>query len=617
MPGEDKNTTNINFQFNCGFTVPTKQAISDGEVHHPFNSRRAVFGVTLEVKNKYTQYQGLIFCNGFDFVKVNKAYHINSTLSTEKHYIDDKDKIEINGTIDKLQTFVPVYYILSKLNFKPSQLGDRCKIDGSLEVKKEKDTADINGIVAIPIPFTNNPDIYGECNLQITDDHFGVDLFPCKFEVKEICYRDDIIDAKVNMNAIAYPHNINDPYEIYADLDYEEIYRTKDIINGNAKIVSCYNEFYIYGKTRLCCNRYIYSIFTQFAVAPRVDKYIDCYFTVDAYNKELYGEVNIFPEEFSEIQLDANVFLQYYVARQIDSQVTLDYTHTIRDIYAIIGVIGYREYDITCGFIAIQPNKLYDNDAITCSFETGYKQPKDFYIDMEVIKKNTCFTDLPAKLEVMNYINLPKTRLVIAVDPLWDYEPYVVINSLHTLFNRIYHKYDVDIVYGGSPRSDFDIEHIAHMYGVPFRNMHKAPLIWDPHHPWKMRESVDNFIKTMYTFKRHSKRKSIGLTVLFADGLTSNRNSLVRQIAIECKKYKIPCVVIHCDGTFNSIHHDRHDCDHNHYDIHMDQCRNHFHPHIWDHHCGPCGPHHHWVEPCCDTGFVEDPPFKDDHKIIY
>ena len=38
------------------------------------------------------------------------------------------------------------------------------------------------------------------------------------------------------------------------------------------------------------------------------------------------------------------------------------------------------------------------------------------------------------------------------------------------------------------------------MYGVPFRNMHKAPLVWDPRHPWRMRESVDNFIKTMYTF---------------------------------------------------------------------------------------------------------------------
>ena len=601
MPDEDKNTTN-----------PKE------EVRHPFNSRRGVFGVTLEVVNKYTQYQGLIFCNGFDYVKAGKAFYINSTLSTEKNYIDDKDKIEITGT-SNIQKAVPVYYILSKLNFEQSQLDDNHKIDGSLEVQKEKDTAEITGTVSIPIPFTNKPDIYGECNLQITDDHFGVDLFPCKFEVKEICYRDEF-DAKVDMLAIAYPHNADDPYKIDCDLKYEEEYRTKDIINGNTKIVSCYNEFYIYAKTRLCCNRYIYSIFTQFAVEPSVDKYIDCYFTVDAYNKEFYGEVNIFPEEFSEIQLDGNVFLQYYVARQIDSKVTLDYTQTIRDIYTTIGVIGYSEYDITCGFIAIQPNELYDNDALTCNFETGYKQTKDFYIDMEVIKKDTCFVDFPAKLEVMNYINLPKTRIVIAVDPLWDYEPYVVINSLHTLFNRIYHKYDVDIVYGGSPRSDFDIEHIAHMYGVPFRNMHKAPLVWDPRHPWKMRESVDNFIKTMYTFKRCSKRKSIGLTVLFADGMSSNRNSLVRQIAIECKKYRIPCVIIHADGTYNSVYHDRHDYDKNHHDIHMDHCHNHFHPHIWDHHCGThhhYGLHHHWVDPYYDPGFVEDPPFKDDHKIIY
>ena len=123
----------------------------------------------------------------------------------------------------------------------------------------------------------------------------------------------------------------------------------------------------------------------------------------------------------------------------------------------------------------------------------------------------------------------------------------------------------------------------------------------------------------MYTFKRCSKRKSIGLTVLFADGMTSNRNSLVRQIAIECKKYRIPCVIIHADGTYNSVYHDRHDYDQNHHDIHMDHCHNHFHPHhfhphIWDHHCGP---HHHWVDPYYDPGFVEDPPFKDDHKIIY
>ena len=206
MPDEDKNTNE--------------------ELRHPFNSRRGVFTVQLEVVNKYTQYQGLIFCNGFDYVKAGKAFYINSILSTEKQYIDDKDKIEITGT-SNIQKAVPVYYILSKLNFEQSQLDDNHKIDGSLEVQKETDTADINGIVSIPIPFTNKPDIYGECNLQITDDHFGVDLFPCKFEVKEICYRDEF-DAKVDMLAIAYPHNADDPYEVYGDLDYEEEYRTKD-----------------------------------------------------------------------------------------------------------------------------------------------------------------------------------------------------------------------------------------------------------------------------------------------------------------------------------------------------------------------------------------------------
>ena len=75
MPDEDKNTTNPN-----------------EELRHPFNSRRGVFTVQLEVVNKYTQYQGLIFCNGFNYVKAGKAFYINSSLFTEKHYIDDKDK---------------------------------------------------------------------------------------------------------------------------------------------------------------------------------------------------------------------------------------------------------------------------------------------------------------------------------------------------------------------------------------------------------------------------------------------------------------------------------------------------------------------------------------------
>ena len=57
-----------------------------------------------------------------------------------------------------------------------------------------------------------------------------------------------------------------------------------------------------------------------------------------------------------------------------------------------------------------------------------------------------------------------RARIGIVVDPRWHYDVFTFKSSLLTLFDRYYQKLDLDIVYGGNPRSDWDIEHLGYVY---------------------------------------------------------------------------------------------------------------------------------------------------------
>jgi len=147
----------------------------------------------------------------------------------------------------------------------------------------------------------------------------------------------------------------------------------------------------------------------------------------------------------------------------------------------------------------------------------------------------------------------PYGRVAIVVDPLWRYEPYVVTRTLTTFFERYYRRMNLEVIYGGSPRSDFDVEKIAHMYGVDYDHMHKSPLVSDFRNPAAMRHCIGDFLCALENFHPYSNTSKLDRVIIFMDNNIAYRASAIYPIIKLCKQNNIPCVLIHSDGQYDEV----------------------------------------------------------------
>ena len=147
----------------------------------------------------------------------------------------------------------------------------------------------------------------------------------------------------------------------------------------------------------------------------------------------------------------------------------------------------------------------------------------------------------------------PYGRVAIVVDPLWRYEPYVVTRTLTTFFERYYRRMNLEVIYGGSPRSDFDVEKIAHMYGVDYDHMHKSPLESDFRNPAAMRHCIGDFLCALENFHPYSNTSKLDRVFIFMDNNIAYRASAIYPIIKLCKQNNIPCVLIHSDGQYDEV----------------------------------------------------------------
>ena len=179
----------------------------------------------------------------------------------------------------------------------------------------------------------------------------------------------------------------------------------------------------------------------------------------------------------------------------------------------------------------------------TCSFEVKYDQNQIY---------NNWTNCNCSKDDATQYVR-PYGRVAIVVDPLWNYEPYLVTRTLITFFERFHNRMNLEVVYGGSPRSDYDVEHIAHMYGVDYKNMCSSPIIRDFRDHTEVKYSVDRFIDNMINFHPFSNSTNINRVIIFADCNASYRANSIYPIIRFCKNNNISCIIIHSDGQYDEV----------------------------------------------------------------
>ena len=293
-----------------------------------------------------------------------------------------------------------------------------------------------------------------------------------------------------------------------------------------------------------------YSLFTRFRVVPRVDKDIPIIF--DVKNDQIYdipGSVSM-NKEYMKTDMDSSVEMPDYTWEQIIGTAKIEPVYTRRDIpiyfYAVEPVNSdvYIHLNVetpyTPGFVDIPVN-----------FRIGNNLYKDILYTTFCVKAAIqTNNELPIQFSVENW-RYP-ARVVIAVDPIWHYEAIVLKSALVTFFDRLYRKTDMTVIYGGNPRSDWDIHHLGRIFGVQEQNLINCPLIYDAHNPCNMKCSIENFIKTMTTF-REGEKPYIDRVFLFLDNPIYHSSTVLGPIMDFCIENNISCVAINSHGDWQEI----------------------------------------------------------------
>lgn len=243
-------------------------------------------------------------------------------------------------------------------------------------------------------------------------------------------------------------------------------------------------------------------------------------------------------KETKESDIDSTVKLIPTINEFISNSVSLKKINTRREIDCSVNSIGSIATDFTSSII-VEPPKIVPielNEEFKCNMITGYSETYDIEANMEVVVPTKLNIDLDFTLTV-----LPKARIGILVDPLWDYEPFVLKSSLLTLFDKYFQKVSLYIVYGGNKRSDWDIEHLGYVYKY---HLIKVPVCLNKLKAQETRESIQHFIHHLFEDK-------VDKIFIFMNDFTFARSSVFKPLIDLCIMNKnVPLTLINSAGEY-------------------------------------------------------------------
>ena len=284
----------------------------------------------------------------------------------------------------------------------------------------------------------------------------------------------------------------------------------------------------------------IYTFPCEINVQNGKDYYINSTITVinDAIS-DIDCNTNI---EYDKIQNDIDFTLNLVpiIREDIENSLTINPINTRREIECIVNNIGniISEFKSTINVEEpiIEPSEL--NKDLQCNLITGFNDISDIESTMEVVVPTYLDFDIDFTLKV-----LPKARIGILVDPLWNYDPFVLKSSLLTLFDKYFEKMSLTIFYGGNKRSDWDIEHLGYIYKY---NLIKFPLLLNK---MKLKESMESLDHFMY----HLFEEKVDKIFIFVDNHMLIKSSIFRPLVDICMANKIPLTLISSSGEYTNF----------------------------------------------------------------
>lgn len=446
--------------------------------------------------------------------------------------------------------------------------GSSSEIDSKIKLEKAKISSDINNTVCFDISVVPiNKEFNNTCSLvksTYTYEFNSTLTVPFKYEPGQTQQHNSEINNTVKIEKDKFEDNkasIDNRVFLKYDRFKTELDNTVKIekINTNSDI-DCSTKYEIDKTTndidcKITLFKYIHDVswnnvikvpsFRGFYTIPCEIKVVNgkdycfnaCMKVINNAISDLDCSTKI-EKETNESDIDFSVKLVPSINEDILNSVSLKKINTRREIDCSVNSIGSIATEFISSII-VEPPKIVPielSEEFKCSMVTGYTETYDIEANMEVVIPTQLNIDLDFTLTV-----LPKARIGILVDPLWDYEPFVLKSSLLTLFDKYFQKASLSIVYGGNKRSDWDIEHLGYVYKY---HLIKVPVCLNKLKRQETMESIHHFIHHLFEDK-------VNKIFIFMNDFTFARSSVFKPLIDLCIMNKnVPLTLINSAGEY-------------------------------------------------------------------
>lgn len=324
-----------------------------------------------------------------------------------------------------------------------------------------------------------------------------------------------------------------------------------DILTGKLTIAGYYAAADFPCRVTVRKRELVHSIMARIDVPPNRIVEIPCTIEVDGNNCAnqvlLQGKVELLKEDVSVDLASGKVTLLPTIHADIDCHAKLNPIHTRREFTANVDVVQGTGMEIPATVTVTPPaDYWYRQEILYCQIAVGTRFAKAIPSSIEVKGERHVYSTFPRRPKH------PKARIAIVVSPTWRYEAFVFKSALVTFLDRYYRKLDLEIIFGGSPRADFDIINLAANYRIRRENLLRVPIEVDFKNRDRMSASVDHFIHHMIS-DCNGHDAPIARVFIFMNQPSWYYSDPVGKVAQFCKDHHISCVAIDGGGEYHEM----------------------------------------------------------------
>ena len=464
--------------------------------------------------------------------KVQYSFYKNNVLKGHINYKKDKSFKDIQGHID----YIPRVDVDIHGKAKIRQGSIAKNIRGSISYEQGVSQSDIEGsasIEGINVESGFNGSLTYEGN-GVLKQYLDGNLL---YEKSEGNYD---LDSKCTIN------KDNEYKDIMGSVSYAQGEEEIEVLRGKCRVVSYYRAKDVLCRIKVKKRCLCECIMSRISVPPSSKLNIPCTIMVDDHNYfgdiVMDGTITIEKEPINVDVLSGSVVLLPTIHADVDCKASIEDVYTRREFEASLNVANSYDNDFDSTIkVTESPLQYFWKEILRATIAVGTKKTKEITANINVQGEKEEEKTVP------NPHPLPKARIAMLVSPNWRYEPYVLKNSFVTLLDRYYRKLDLDIVYGGQYRSDFDIYNLAKNYKIKDNNLFQVPIIYDYKNIGRTMDSINRFI---YHMSERRNGYPLSRVFVYLNNPTYYENEFIGKVINWCIQANVSCVGISPSGAY-------------------------------------------------------------------